>query len=100
MAGETSDRFAQAVAHRALAEALGGDADRQPAEQAMGEAIRLWKEIEWKPELARSYVCYARLLQQWDQQDTARAYLTEASSMFQEMSMDWDLAQAEQVLGS
>ena len=102
VADETSDRFAQAVAHRALAEALalGSAADRQPAEQAMGEAIRLWKEIEWKPELARSYVCYARLLQQWDQQDTARAYLTEASSMFQEMGMDWDLAQAEQVLGS
>ncbi len=39
---------------------------------------------------------YARLLQCWGQQDTATHYLTEAISMFQEMHMDWELAQAEQ----
>jgi tetratricopeptide (TPR) repeat protein len=99
VAEETSDRFAQALASRALAEAvaLGTTPDRQQAEQAMGEAIQLWKEIEFRPELARSYVCYARLLQQWGQQDTAAHYLSEAISMFQEMGMDWDLAQAEEV---
>jgi hypothetical protein len=63
----------------------------------MGDAIRLFKELEFRPELARSYMSYARLLQQWGQQDTAAHYLSEAISMFQEMGMDWDLAQAEQV---
>jgi hypothetical protein len=99
VAAETSDRFAQAVAYRALAETLTQRTtpDRQQAEQAMGEAIRLWKEIEFNPELARSYVCYARLLRQWGQQDTAAHYLSEAIAMFQEMGMDWDLAQTEQM---
>jgi len=99
VAAETSDRFAQAVAYRALAETLTQRTtpDRQQAEQAMGEAIRLWKEIEFNPELARSYVCYARLLRQWGQQDTAAHYLSEAIAMFQEMGTDWDLAQTEQM---
>jgi tetratricopeptide (TPR) repeat protein len=98
-AAETSDRFAQAVAHRALAAALtlGTAPDRQQAEHAMGEAIRLFKELEFRPELARTYVSYARLLQQWGQQDTVAHYLSEAISMFQEMGMDWDLVQAEEV---
>jgi class 3 adenylate cyclase/tetratricopeptide (TPR) repeat protein len=95
VAEETSDRFAQAVAHRALAEALtlGTAPDRQQAEQAMGEAIQLWKEIEFNPELARTYVSYARLLQGWGQDGQAKAYLSEAITMFQEMCMSWDLTQ-------
>jgi tetratricopeptide (TPR) repeat protein len=99
VADKTSDRFAQAVAHRALAAAvaLGTDANPQQADQAMGEAIRLFKEIEFRPELARTYVSYARLLQQWGQQDTAAHYLAEAIRMFQEMGMTTDLAQAEEV---
>jgi len=90
---------AQAVAHRALAEALtlGTAPDRQQAVQAMGEAVRLFKELEFRPELARTYVSYARLLQGWGQQGQARTYLTEAIAMFREMGMDWDLVQAEQV---
>ncbi len=102
VADEASDRFAQAVAHRALAEAWtrGTTPDRQQAAQAMGEAIRLWKEIEFNPELARTYVSYARLLQGWGQKGQARAYLTEAIAMFQEMGMDWDFAQAQQMLAS
>ena len=56
MAAETADRFAQAVASRALAEALtlGPAPDRQQADQAMGDAIRLFKELAFRPELARS----------------------------------------------
>lgn len=102
VAEETSDRRAQAVAHRALAEALtlGTAPDRQQAEQAMGEAIRLFKELEFRPELARTYVSYARLFQGWGQTGQARTYLTEAIAMFQEMGMDGDLAQAEQMLAS
>src|SRR5439155_12533374 len=99
VAEETSDRYAQAVAHRALAEALtlGTAPDHQQAVQVMGEAIRLFKELEFNPELARIYVSYARLLQGRGQAGQARAYLTEAIAMFQEMGMNWDLAQAEQV---
>ena len=63
----------------------------------MREAIRLFKEIEFRPELARTYVSYARLLRQRGQQDTAVHYVTEAISMFQEMDMRWDLTQAEDV---
>jgi hypothetical protein len=102
VAEETSDRFAQAVAYRALAEALtlGNTPDRQRAEQAMGEALRLWKELAFNPELARTYVSYARLLQGRGQQDMATYYLTEAIAMFQEMDVDWDLARAEQMLTS
>jgi tetratricopeptide (TPR) repeat protein len=89
VAEETSDRFAQAVAYRALAEALAlrPASDRQQAAQAMGEALRLWKEIEFNPELARTYVSYARLLHGWGQKSQARAYLTQAIAMFQEMGM-------------
>jgi tetratricopeptide (TPR) repeat protein len=102
IAEETADRFAQAVAFRALAEALarGTALDREQAEQAMGEALRLFKEGKFRPELARSYVCYAHLLQQWGQAGQARACLTEAIAMFQEMGMDWDRTQAEQMLAS
>ena len=62
LAEETHDRLAQAVAHRTLAEALGalGPEAPQAAERAMLEAIRLQQEIGAKPELARSYVSYAR----------------------------------------
>jgi tetratricopeptide (TPR) repeat protein len=96
---KTSDRLAQAVAHRALAEAwtLGTAPDRQQAEQAMGEAIRLFKELEFRPDLARTYVSYARLLQQWGQQNTAMHYLADAIGMFEKMGMTWDQTQAEDV---
>ena len=50
-----------------------------------------------KPELARSYVSYARLLQGWGEAAKARDYLAQAIDMFQQMGMAWDLAQAEAV---
>ena len=57
------------------------------------EAIQLWKEIEFNPELVRTYVSYTRLLQGWGQDGQAKAYLSEAITMFQEMHMSWDLTQ-------
>ena len=100
LAEETHDRLAKAVAHRTLAEALGGlePGEPQAAEHAMIEALQLQQEIGAKPELARSYMGYARLLQRWKQQDKANAYLTQAIDMFRQMGMIWDLAQAEEVL--
>ena len=79
---------------------LGTAPDRQQAEQAIREAIQLWKEIEFNPELARTYVSYARLLQGWGQDGQAKAYLSEAITMFQEMRMVWDAAQVRELLAS
>jgi hypothetical protein len=102
-AEKTSDRLAQAVAYRALAEALAQDRaapDRARAEEAMAESIRLGKEIEFNPELARTHVSYARLLQRWGEDGQARSYLTQAIAMFQAMDMGWDLARAEAILAT
>jgi hypothetical protein len=103
MAEKTSDRMAQAVAYRALAEALAQDPaapDRARAEQGMAQSIRLYKEIELNPELARTYVSYARLLQSWGEDGQAKSYLTQAIAMFQEMDMAWDRARAEAMLAT
>jgi tetratricopeptide (TPR) repeat protein len=103
MAEKTSDRFAQAVAYRALAEASAQDRappDRARAEEAMAQSIRLFKEIEFNPELARTYVSYARLLQGWGEDGQAKSYLTQAIAMFEAMDMEWDLARAEAMLAS
>jgi class 3 adenylate cyclase/tetratricopeptide (TPR) repeat protein len=100
LAEETGDKYAKALAHRTLAEALFAlaPADPQDAERAMLEAIRLQQEIGNQPELARSYMSYARLLQGWGEAAKASEYLTRAISMFQQMDMAWDLTRAEQVL--
>ena len=100
MAEEVSDQYPKALAQRTLAEALFvlEPGDPQPAERAMLEAIRLQQAIGGKPELARSYLSYARMLQAQGEGEKARAYLTQAIDMFQQMGMAWDLAQAKQVL--
>jgi class 3 adenylate cyclase/tetratricopeptide (TPR) repeat protein len=97
---QTADRLARAVASRALAGAVsrGTEAPLPEAERAMGDATRLFKELGFRPELARSYVCHARLLQPWGQRETARRYLSEAIVMFRDMGMAWDLERAEQEL--
>ena len=64
----------------------------------MGDAIQLFKELGFRPELARSYVCHARLLQRWGQRETATRYLSDAIGMFDEMGMAWDLGRAKQTL--
>jgi predicted ATPase len=100
LAEARGDKYAKALAHRTLAETLGAmtSADPQDAERALLEAIRIYQEISNKPELARSYVSYARLLQGWGETAKARDYLTQAIGLFQHMGMLWDLAQAEQLL--
>ena len=97
---QTADPLVRAVASRALGEALSRETTVPPpqAEQAIGDAIRLFKELGFRPELARSYVCHARLLQQWGQRETATRYLSEAIVMFRDMGMAWDLERAEQAL--
>jgi tetratricopeptide (TPR) repeat protein len=100
LAEERGEKFANALAHRTLAEALSALAPtaRPEAERAMLEAIQSQQEISNKPELARSYMSYARLLQGWGEAARANEYLTRAISMFRQMDMTWDLTQAEHVL--
>jgi class 3 adenylate cyclase/tetratricopeptide (TPR) repeat protein len=99
LAGATRDELARALAHRTLAEALGeaGSTQAGQSEAAMLEAIRIQRNLGNRPELARSYVAYARILHRWGRHDEARQYLTDAAQMFREMGMARDLATAEQL---
>jgi class 3 adenylate cyclase/tetratricopeptide (TPR) repeat protein len=100
LAAEGSDKFANALAHRTLAEALLclDPVDLQQAECAMLEAVRIQQEIGTKPELARSYMSYAGLLKARGEEEQAKEHLAKAIGLFQDMGMAWDLARAEQVL--
>jgi tetratricopeptide (TPR) repeat protein len=97
LAEDTRDRLANALAHRTLAEALASltSPDVERAEQAILSAIRIHQEFGSRPELARSYVTYARLLRRWNRADEASRYRGEALDMFREMGMARDLAETE-----
>ena len=97
LAEDTRDRLANALAHRTLAEALAAltPPDAVRAERALLDAIRIQRELGCRPELARSYVTYGRLLKRWDRVDEARKHVREAIVMFQAMGMSRDLAAAE-----
>ncbi len=98
LAEDTRDRLANALAHRTLAEALAATAapDVSRAESAVLDAIRIQQELGCRPELARSYVTYGRLLTRWGRAEEARKYLSEASGMLQAMGMARELAESEQ----
>jgi hypothetical protein len=81
-----------------MADRLGDEALAAPPVNLLGRISWLVQEISNTPELARSYVRYARLVQGWGEEIQARAYLTQAISLFQQTNMAWDLAQVEQVL--
>jgi class 3 adenylate cyclase/tetratricopeptide (TPR) repeat protein len=97
LADDTHDRLANALAHRTLAEALARltppDVDR--AERALLDAIRIHQELSCRPELARSYEAYARLLKGWRRLDEAKRFIGEAVGMFRAMGMARDLARAQ-----
>jgi tetratricopeptide (TPR) repeat protein len=97
LAEDTRDRLANALAHRTLAEGLAGltSPDVERAERAILDAIRIQGEFGSRPELARSYLSYARLLRAWNRADEARRYLGDALAMFREMGMAHDLARAD-----
>jgi tetratricopeptide (TPR) repeat protein len=97
LAEDTRDRLANALAHRTLAEALAilAPSDVTRAEGLILDAIRIQRELGSRPELARSYVAYSRLLRRWDRLDEARKHITEAVAMFEAMRMPRDLAEAE-----
>jgi tetratricopeptide (TPR) repeat protein len=97
LAEDTRDRLANALAHRTLAEALAvlTPPDIERAERAILDAIRIQQELGSRPELARSYQTYARLLRGWNRADEAGRYLGEALGMFRGMGMEHDVAEAE-----
>jgi transcriptional regulator with AAA-type ATPase domain/tetratricopeptide (TPR) repeat protein len=97
LAEDTRDGLAKALAHRTLAEALARRVppDVARAEGTLLEAIRIQRELGSRPELARSYATYARLLGGWNRLDKARQYIGEAAGMFKQMGMARDLAEAE-----
>jgi class 3 adenylate cyclase/tetratricopeptide (TPR) repeat protein len=101
VAEKTDDPFGEALAQRALAEAiaLGGLTNRAAAERSTLEAIRIQQQIGSRPELGRSYLSYARLLQGWGELDRAREVLGQAIALFRETGMAQDLARAEQLAG-
>ncbi|RMF87773.1 MAG: hypothetical protein D6736_12090 [Nitrospinota bacterium] len=102
LAQATDDRYAQALAYRILAKTLFGldPADAQRANHYFQEAFRIQKEIGTAPELGRSYVSYASLLQSQGESDRAREYLVQARELFRQMGMTWDQGQAEQLLAA
>jgi hypothetical protein len=53
----------------------------------MENAIRILREIGTRPELARSYVSYARALLDAGERDRAVELLMQAKALFQEMGM-------------
>jgi len=102
VAEAAGDQYPRTLAQRTLGEALFALDSAHPAlaESAILEAIRLQQAIGAKPELSRSYVSYARMLQAQGEAEKARAYLLQAIDMFQQMGMTWDLTRAEQALHS
>jgi class 3 adenylate cyclase/tetratricopeptide (TPR) repeat protein len=97
LAEQTHDRLAKALAHRILAEALS-PADPRQAEAAVLEAIAIQRDVGSGPELARSHVTYARLLDRARRRDEATRHLAEAVEMFRRMGMARELAAAEPLL--
>jgi class 3 adenylate cyclase/tetratricopeptide (TPR) repeat protein len=93
LAAETSDRFPAACAHRTLAEALLRQDPAKPeqAEAALQEAMRIHRRIGARPELARTYLSHAHLLEATGRHEEARARRAEARTMFEAMRMMSDL---------
>jgi predicted ATPase/class 3 adenylate cyclase len=97
LAEGAGDRFMGALARRTLSEAIAQQ-DPASAERAILEAIEIQREIGTRPELAHSYVSYARLLRAGGGGERSRELLATAIAMFHEMGMTWDLEQALQAL--
>ena len=98
LAGKAGDKFTEALARRAHAEALcryGEPHEHAAMKQLMQDAMALQQGIGAKPELARSYLSYACILSKASgSEQQAAAYLEQATRLFGELAMDWDIAAA------
>ena len=74
LAERTHDRLANALAHRVLARALAilEPGSTTAAETAVLEAMRIQREMGCEPELGRSHLAYALLLDGWSRAEEAR----------------------------
>ena len=100
LAERTHDRFANALAHRVLAEASAilRPGDTAAAETAMLEAMRIQHEMGCEPELGRSHLAYAVLLKGWGRAMKAAAHLADAAEIFRRLGMAAELSRAEALL--
>jgi tetratricopeptide (TPR) repeat protein len=93
---EAGDRMAGAYARRTHGSVLMRD-DLKTARASMDEAIRLQREIQSAPELARTYQAYAEGLASIGDNANATHYSTLAVALFSEMEMQWDLRDAKRL---
>jgi class 3 adenylate cyclase/tetratricopeptide (TPR) repeat protein len=100
LAHDTGDVYAEALAHRILADALlqVDPPDWRAAAPAVDHAIAVQERIGARPELARSYRTSARVLRAKGDDAAAQAQLARAFQMFREMRMAWDLTHADDEL--
>jgi tetratricopeptide (TPR) repeat protein len=96
LAAQAGDRFRSYIVQvwAGRAHTMAGNPSR--GRTLLEESMTLAKQLGNTPELARTYVHYAHLLQGQGQTDQAREYLAQASNLFRHLGMAWDLAQAEQ----
>jgi DNA-binding NtrC family response regulator/class 3 adenylate cyclase/tetratricopeptide (TPR) repeat protein len=100
LAEESGERHGSALAYRALAEALfrGDPPDMEKAEETLLRAIGIQQENGEGPELGRSYAVYVRLLLANGDRDRAREMQAQATTMFRDMGMAWDLDAVERII--
>ena len=60
--------------------------------------MRVQEEIGARPELARTHVAYARILDSRGEGAKAKTHAAEACRMFEGMRMTWDIGEAEHLL--
>jgi class 3 adenylate cyclase/tetratricopeptide (TPR) repeat protein len=91
LSGSQGDRWCESWGRRVLAEALSRRTppDVEGAEREIAEAIRVQREIDTRPDLARSLRTQAVVLERGGRGAAAREVATEAVRMAREMGMPW-----------
>ncbi|GJL80374.1 MAG: adenylate cyclase [marine bacterium B5-7] len=88
----TGDRFSEALARRANCECLAAlGKDFSIIEEQYRMVISIQKEIGVRPELARTYACFAKYLDRQGKSSESMHYYDEAETLFSALGMNWDL---------
>src|SRR5207237_6449918 len=101
LAEEAEDSFPQGYALRTLAETLlrTDPGRRLEGERLMRQAIDVLQDLGTRPELARTYVSYARYLLAAGERERALQLLDTAAAMSREMGMARHLTEIERIKG-
>ncbi|MEK7878474.1 MAG: tetratricopeptide repeat protein, partial [candidate division NC10 bacterium] len=101
LVGQGNDFYGESLASRCYGEALcQKDPSRvAEAEEHIQRAMRLQEEKGMKPQLARSYVGYARLLKVKGEAGKAEECVARARVLFSEMDMQWHLGRLAETFG-